>query len=299
MGPFNNREVATAIWLVLFGVWALGKADIRRSVAALVRTSCRVKIIIPFFLMALYTAAMAVLLAAVSLWNTSLLKDTIVWFCVSAVAMMMRFVTSRDPGDIFHKVVVDNLKVILVLEFLVNTYTFPLVVELILVPALTLVAMVGAYADHDEKNLAVSKFIKGIQVIVGLVILAIVVSRAVSDLQDLSSVDTVRKIVLAPVLSLLLSPFLYAAVLLSHYEQVFLRLNLGRDKDAKLKRHTRWRICGHAGFSLRRLQNLLRNHVAEIMHLETELDIDRLLTNARHSESVSKGNREEETEPSV
>jgi hypothetical protein len=299
MGPFNNREVAAAIWLVLFMGWALGKADIRRSLAALVRSFCHVKIIVPVCLMVLYTAAIVALLATVSFWNISLLKDTIVWFCVSAMAMMMRFVTSRDPGNIFRKVLVDNIKVIIVLEFLVNTYTFPLVVELILVPVLTFVAMLGAFADYDKKYSAVSKLIKGLQVVVGFVILGIVVSRAISDLQNLKSLDTFRSIALAPVLCLLFSPFLYAVVLMSKYEQVFLRLNLGREKETKLRRYARRRILAHAGLSLKRLQQLLRNHAADIMRLETEADVDRLLKDARTRESSSVEKREEETEQAV
>jgi len=36
MGPFNNREIATAFWLLVFFVWALQEANIRKSKKLLV-----------------------------------------------------------------------------------------------------------------------------------------------------------------------------------------------------------------------------------------------------------------------
>ena len=71
--------------------------------------------------MILYTAATVILLTKINLWNVSLLKDTIVWFCVVAMSMMMRFVTSDEVENIFQKILTDSIKIIIVLEFLVNT----------------------------------------------------------------------------------------------------------------------------------------------------------------------------------
>jgi len=281
MGLFNNREIATVIWIAVFAVWAIRKTDIRNSLATLVRTSCQVKIVAPVFLMALYTAGIVWLLVVVGFWKASFLKDTIVWFCFSAIAMMMHFVTSRDCENIFRKILIDSIKVIIILEFLVNTYTFPFYVEFFFVPGIAFVVMLGAFAETDKEYSAVSKLMNGIQIIVGLVILSFALSHAISDLHNLKSFDTFRSIALAPSLCLLFSPLLYAMVLISNYELVFLRLTLGREKETKLKRYAHRRILAYAGLSLKRVQQLLTNHAGDIMHLETEADVDRLLKDAR------------------
>ena len=285
MGPFNNREIATAVWLLVFAAWALRTANIRKSLAGVVRAFCHFKILAPICLMLLYSAAVVALLAAFGLWKIALLKDTIVWFCISAMAMMMRFATSDDTQNIFQKVLVDSIKIVIVLEFLVNTYSFSLPAELIIVPLLTLIAMVDAVASFDKKHFAVARLTKGVQTITGFVILAIVLSRAISDLQNLHSLDTARNIALAPLLSLFLAPFLYVVVLISKYELVFLRLSLGIEKQTALKRYARRRIVMHAGASLRRLQELLRTHAVDLMHIQTEADVDGLLHKARSLDS--------------
>jgi hypothetical protein len=277
VGPFNNREIATAFWWIVFLGWALSKSEIRKSIVALPRAIFRFKSLLPFCLMAIYTTAAVMLLAAVDLWKVSLLKDTIVWFCVFAITMMMRFVTSGKAENIFQKILADSIKIIIVLEFLVNTYTFPIVVELILVPALTFVAMLGALAESGKKYSVDSKIINRIQVIVGFVIFGIVASCAISDLQNLKNMDTFRSIVLAPLLSLLLSPFLYVMVLASKYELVFLRIDLGMEKERGLRRYARYRILMYAGLSLRKVQYILRNNTADLMHIQTKDDIDRIV----------------------
>lgn len=281
MGLFNTREVAVAIWLLFFIGWALGKSDIRKSLVAVLRSFFQVKVALPVFLMAFYTVATVAILATVGFWGVSLLKDTIVWFFFSAVAMMARFVTWREPQNIFREVVADSIRVVIFLEFLINTYTFPLIVELVLVPVLTFIAMLGTFTETSEKHRDVSKLIRGVQATIGFIILGLAVSGAIGDLQNLKSLDAFRSIALAPVLSVLLSPFLYAVVLMSYYEQVFLRLDLGREKGAKLNRYARRRIVWYAGLSLRRLQQLLRHHAADIMHFREEADVDRVLKEAR------------------
>lgn len=283
MGPFNNREIAIAFWLLVLLAWMLRTADFRKSLAGVVRAFCRFKILAAVWLMLLYVAAVVALLSAAGFWKIALLKDTIVWFCVSAMAMMMRYVTSVDAENIFHKVLVDSIKVVILLEFLANTYSFSLPAELIIVPLLTLIAMVDVVASLDRKDSAVAILTKGMQTVIGFVILAIALSRAISDLRNLQSLDTVRSIALAPLLSLLLSPFLYVMVLISKYELVFLRLDFDIGKERGLKGYARRRIIMHAGLSLKRLQHLLGSHPADLMHIQTEADVDRLLQSSADS----------------
>ena len=276
MGLFNTREIATACWLLVFLAFMLSKADFRRSGVALLGTFLHRRILTPICVMALYTSAAVWLLAAFHLWTVPDLKDTFVWFCASAIAMMIRFVTSPDADNMFKDVVAESVKIVIVLEFLVNAYTFSLPVELVMVPAFGLIAMLDAGASSNKRYPEAATIIKGVAGVVGTVLLAIVVIRALSDLKTLASFDTLRSIALAPLLSLLFIPCLYGLVLVAKYELVFLMLDLGTEKDSKLKRYARRRIRLAAGLSLRKIQRLLRDHSSDLMHAQTEADVDRL-----------------------
>jgi len=219
MGPFNNRELATAFWLLVFAVWLLRESKIRRSIGGVFRVFWHFKIVASVCMMLLYVTGMVAFLVAIGMWEVGLLKDTIVWFFVGAIPIMMRFATADDANNIFRKILMDSIKIVIMLEFLVNTYTFPLVGELILIPLLTFIVMIDAVASMNEEYAIVARLAKGIQMVAGFVILGVAVNRAVADFQNLKSLDTFRSIALAPLLSVLMFPFIYIMLVISKYAQ--------------------------------------------------------------------------------
>ena len=118
--------------------------------------------------------------------------------------------------------------------------------------------------------------------------IGIVFSRAAHDLQNLASLDTAKSIALAPLLSVLLFPVIYVALVMSQYELVFIRLDFGIDKTPKLRRYARQKIILHAGFSQKRLQYLLNNHMVDVMHVAEESDVDAFLREARLAPAVAE-----------
>lgn len=277
---FNSREIATACWLTIGLAWMLSKAPFRKSLWGLVGKFFCCQILCPVCVMALYASASVFPLAAVGLWRSSLLKDTIVWFCASAMPMAMRLVTSKDD-DVFWKVIAENFRVVILLEFLVNTYTFSLPAELVLVPAITWIVMVNAYASPYKQHAGMAKLTQILQALFGSGILGIAGVRAFSDLKTLGSMVTLRSVALAPLLSLLFIPCLYALGLTSRYNEVFVRLNLGGEKDPGVKRYARRRIVAYVRLSMKKLRLLLRDHAGDLVRIRTEDDVDRLLAQMR------------------
>ena len=109
---FNNREIATAIWLTIFAIWGLTKTDIRDSIAGVIRAFLHWKIVTCVAAMALYVTTIVALLAMTRLWQPGMIKDTLLWFSFTAFAMVMRFATSRDNENIFRQVCIDNAKLV-------------------------------------------------------------------------------------------------------------------------------------------------------------------------------------------
>jgi hypothetical protein len=280
MGIFNNRELATLVWLTAFLAYSFTHANVRKSFVAVLRTFFCIRIQAWVWLMLLYCAAIEVVLAKVKLWNSALLKDTAIWFCVVALSMMFRHSTSSDSASIFRKVATDTITATILLEFLLNNYTFSLPVELVIGPVATLLAMMAAYGSTQTQYAAASRLVRWILAILGFVVLAHAIGRAFSDLRTLGSMDTVRNVVVEPILSLLLIPLLYAMSLVSMYEQVFLRLDLDREKDPKLVHYARRRIRTHAGLSLGKLHRLLSHHAMGLMDIRTQADVDLLMLQA-------------------
>lgn len=278
MNLFNGREIATAIWLFIFFVYFfLSTGEVRNSLPYLIKRSFNIKILIWISIMIAYTAVIVIIFYWVGIWNFSLLKDTIIWFCFTGVVMAFNFVISSENENLFKKIIVDNAKIVIVIEFLVNTYTFSLLVELILVPLVTLIVIIGAIAQTDKKCLPVAKLMNRLQVILGIAILIYAISNAISDYKNLGSLDTIKSFLLSPLLAISFLPIIYFTLLFSAYKGLFVNLNLGYEKGGKLKNYAKKEIIKHFLFSLKKIKKASNMNNYDLMHVRNEKDVDDMI----------------------
>lgn len=277
MNPFNNREIATAIWLLAIFIFMLIKRGIRESLLNVIKAFFKIKILFSIFLMIVYTTGILIVLHHVRLWNTSLLKDSIVWFCFTGILMCFNLVTSKKEENHFRKIIINNIKIVIIIEFIINTYTFSLVVELVFIPLVTLLVMMEVIAKKDKKYSSLTKIINGLYIIIGVVILFYVISNVVSDYKNFGSLDTLRNILLAPLLTISFLPFIYFIMLFDAYERLFVRLNLGYEKSSKLKRYTKRKIIKHCLLSLKKVNNALNMKNYNFMHIRNKEDVDEIV----------------------
>lgn len=272
---FNNREIATAIWLLLIATYVLRYQTVRDAVKSLF--SVHPKILVLLALMLAYAIAEIALLAFFHAWHIGLLKDAILWFCFTGFTLLMNTVTSSHKENTFAAVLRDNGKVMLFITFLLNTYVLPLLGELILVPGITFVAVLAAFANGKKEDHLVANLMNGILAIVGFGLLAWAVSNAIADLRNLAQVETLQKLALPPLLSLLLTPFLFAAVLLNVYQILFTKLHIGRQKNPDVIRYAKQRMLRVFGLRLAKLQAFSTQNDWALTRIETRQDVDQLL----------------------
>lgn len=277
MSSFSNREIATAIWLGIFLAFALTKKPVREALLQVVKVFFQWKILTLVAFMILYTAGIVWLLYVTNLWNVALLKDTIIWFCFSDAALAFSILSSQHEENVFSRTLSDNVKVVVVLEFLVNTYTFSLPVELALVPFATFVAMMDVIARADARYSAVAKITTGLQAVIGVAILIVAVVKAVANFESLQTVDSIRQVLLAPVLSVLFAPLIYFMLLYTKYDLLFIRLGMGSEMDRSVKRYARRRLIRYLGMNVQKVNTFIRAHALDLMRIKSREDVDKLL----------------------
>jgi hypothetical protein len=276
LGPFSTREIAIGLWTAGFVVWVSTYPTVRRSFWHVVRTALNWKLLVPFLAAALYTGLAAWLLKQVDIWTPDLLKDTVFWFIFAGVALAFSGLHANKELR-WRDVVVDQVKVVVLVEYVVNTYTFSLPVELLLVPALAIVALLSAVAQTDNKYSAIVKLANWVQGLFGVAVLGFAVSEALRDWAQFSPVDALRSLILSPLLSLLILPFVYAFALVSAYELLFLKLKLGQPKDPVVVRETKRKLFKHLGLRLRGVQAFTSEHALELIRLKSPDDVDKML----------------------
>ncbi|HEY9031612.1 MAG TPA: hypothetical protein VIM93_09655, partial [Kangiella sp.] len=80
MEALNNREVATAIWMLIFAAWAFSKKEVRSAFGNVLDAFAKKVILIPFSLLIINTLASVLVLNQIGLWDSTQTKNTFLWF---------------------------------------------------------------------------------------------------------------------------------------------------------------------------------------------------------------------------
>ena len=275
---FTTRELATIIWVVVFIIWALFLKSTRKAIFGLLKAFLQKQIVIAFSTMFLYVAFTVYLFSQMQLWDYSLLKDTIFWFFGIGFVLFMNLNKANENEHYFKRIVVDNLKLSLVLIFLVNFYTFSLLTELILIPVLFFIVAMNSYAGMKKGYETVKKITNFVLGFWGIFLLAFVLVSVFGDYQNLLIVDNLRAFLLPLFLTFAFLPFLYGFAVFMTYESLFVRLNVSvGERDKKLLGVTKRKMFSTFGVNLRELNRFSKENISKLWGLRNESELREII----------------------
>jgi hypothetical protein len=287
---FNGRELAIIIWSVAaFVALFIWVPEFRRSLRRLLEAAFKPQLLLMYALLALYVAVLIRALAAFDLWSMALMKDTAIWFVFIGFPMIFSLGSTESQDGLFRSVLARTLGLYIVLEFLIENYTLSLWGELILIPAAVIVTGLVVAAESDKRYLGAHKFFVGIQGIIGLVMIWVAISGAIADRGNLLSFGAFLNVVLVPVLSLALIPFLYLLSLFSGYNQLFKSFShiaKKRSVDPEVIRYAKLRFFAYLKLNRGKLLRFLKEHPPfRFSGIQNKADVDRLLDEDRGAQS--------------
>jgi hypothetical protein len=185
--------------------------------------------------MAVYISVFIYLFYRIGLWTPDLLKDTVFYILFSATVSMFKANKISEDKHFFLEMLKDNLKLGILLEFLIGQYTFDLWVELLIVPVTVLLAGMQVFSGTDAKYAQVNKLINGIWLVTGAIVIYHVADSVIQHFHELLSLHVLRQILLVPNLTIVFIPFLYILSMRMVYEEQFIMLSF-KLRDKKLLR---------------------------------------------------------------
>src|SRR5688572_19175910 len=274
---FSTREIAAAAWCAVFLTWAFAHRTVRSSFADLLLAAATPKIAAPVMVLVGYIIGITWVLHAIGFWTTDLLKETLIWALCSGIILPFSIVTGKYEGAVLPRLLRDSVAVIVLLEFLVATYTFSLVVELLILPVMTVIVVMNTIADGKKEYAAVAKVTSFLQTAFGLTVAVTALTKAIGGFEALGNWSTGKLLVLPVALTAALAPFTYVLLLYSNVEQLLLRLQLAHDLEPEARSYARRRILLHVRLSPHRAQRLLDRGALALISLRTRTDVDALL----------------------
>jgi len=223
---FSNREIAVTLWVMAFLSWGVYNKDMRASFIDIIKTFFVKQIVISILLMFIYVALITLFLNVVGLWDISQFKNTVLWCLTVAAVMMFRAITLSEHKNFFKNAIADNLKIIVIFEFIINLHALNIWLELILVPFSIFLVLLIAVTEMDKKHKAVENILNKALMLLGASLIAYALYTISKDITAFVSYQNFQSFVLPPLLSALYLPFIYFFALFTTYQTLFVRYGL-------------------------------------------------------------------------
>jgi len=161
-----------------------------------------------------------------------------------------------------------------VVEFMSNLYTFPLWIEVIVLPVLTMLITLKYLAQRVPNGKTVERLFGCLVGFGGWLILAYLCMAIYQHSQKLLAYDSLRQFSLPFILTAISAPVFYLIALYARYESLFVLQNIGDNQGAALKLYVRLKLIDLLRCSLTNVGVVHRRFGSEIRSLSSHDQAD-------------------------
>lgn len=281
MSILSTREWATLIWGCIFMLYVLCHREIRKSLCNVIVIFFDKKLRILWEIILLYVLTITMVFCYLPIWENIYIKDIIIWFLFSGLIYCMNAVSSEADETYIKKILKDNLKFTMILEFFMSTFTFNIWIELAIIPVITIITVMNVIAEKKEEYKSVHKLLDSILAIAGFWIFYETIKIGINEYKQLNIINTLVSFMIPIVYLILIIPLEYILELYSKYEVLFLRMTFKEEKDKRIRLHHRTAIFRECNFSVRKILLFQREYMIQMYALMKEDEFNQLMQKFR------------------
>ncbi len=259
---FSTREVAIFVYAIGLLIYLLIHKKAKSIVVPVIKAACKIKLIVPFLIVISFAAVFTWVCTFLPFWDWVYIKDIIFWTLFAGVPVCFNAASREMEKHYFRNIIIDNLKFVALVEFFTGTFTFHIILELILQPLLVIFMILQS--TLIKKTEKVKKIIDGLVGILGLGILALTIISAINSIGSIQFIDIIVGLALPIVLSTLYLPVAYFFAVYSKYEILFLRMGFKETDDKKLRRKHRFEVMRCCKLSYKKVSRFLYEYVQKM-----------------------------------
>ena len=281
MSILSTREWATLIWGCIFMLYVLCHREIRKSLWNVIVIFFGKKLRILWEIILLYVLTITIVFCYLPIWENIYIKDIIIWFLFSGLIYCMNAVSSEADETYIKKILKENLKFTMILEFFMSTFTFNIWIELAIIPVITIITVMNVIAERKEEYKSVHKLLDSILVIAGFWIFYETIKIGINEYKQLNIINTLVSFMIPIVYLILIIPLEYILELYSKYEVLFLRMTFKEEKDKRIRLHHRIAVLRECNFSVRKILLFQREYMIQMYALMKEDEFNQLMQKFR------------------
>ncbi len=281
MSILSTREWATLIWGCIFMLYVLCHREIRKSLWNVIVIFFDKKLRILWEIILLYVLTITIVFCYLPIWENIYIKDIVIWFLFSGLIYCMNAVSSEADETYIKKILKDNLKFTMILEFFMSTFTFNIWIELAIIPVITIITVMNVIAERKEEYKSVHKLLDSVLAIAGFWIFYETIKIGINEYKQLNIINTLVSFMIPIAYLILIIPLEYILELYSKYEVLFLRMTFKEEQDKRIRLHHRIAILRECNFSVRKILLFQREYMIHMYALMKEDEFNQLMQKFR------------------
>lgn len=224
MDIFSTRERATTIWTLIFIIIFLKKKETRESIRDIINILFSKSIMFPFIIIMMYSSLLLFIGFKLDINSYINLKEVAIWLLFSGVPLCYSAALKTPNKDYYKEIINENIKFIILIEFIISTFTFSLITELIMIPFFMSLVILEAFTSREKEYEQINNIINYILGIVGTFILYKSFSLAMQNYRKLNFLESIVSIVIPIILSILYMPIVFLFGIWFNYDNLFFRV---------------------------------------------------------------------------
>jgi hypothetical protein len=246
----NTRETATLVWVVLALGIAVAIPGLRVIVIDGVKIATKPFVAILLAATTLLAAAITVCLAWFGYWRTSMIPTTVAWFVGTAIVGTF---SMGGVGEL-RRLATRTVAFTAVVEFVSNAYTFPLPVEMLLVPGVVTLVTLTSFADRRPEFAITRVPLKVLCLALFVGTLTPTIVYLVQHAGQIASADRAREFLLPLVLTVVFLPYFYLVQMVIAWQTALSMLKSQMQDRPSLLKAARLALIRTCHASLPRIQ---------------------------------------------
>lgn len=283
MSILSTREWATLIWGCIFMLYVLCHREKRKSLWNVIVMFFDKKLMILWEIILLYVLTITIVFCYLPIWENIYIKDIVIWFLFSGLIYCMNAVSSEADETYIKKILKDNLKFAMILEFFMSAFTFNIWIELAIIPVITIITVMNVIAERKEEYKSVHKLLDSVLAIAGFWIFYETIKIGINEYKQLNIINTLVSFMIPIAYLILIIPLEYALELYSKYELLFLRMTFNEEKDKKIKIGHRVAIICSCRISVRRVLLFQREYMGMMYVKMKDNEFEKLIREFRNA----------------
>jgi hypothetical protein len=258
INSLSNREIAILFWMVVILTVLIYISKSSKAFLGVVKAFFDRKLVYCYIIIGAYLFLVIKILNKTIFWEAYLFKDFAIWlvgFAMVSFFSINKINTNSELVKRFLKI----FSATIIIDFIINFFTFELGWELIIIPVVSFIAILQYFAELNKEKPGyekVNSFLKWVLTIIGFSLLGYVIHKLYHNYNEILKINNVKSFLIPVILSVLYFPIILLFASVMKYENIFQEINRYRFLDKKRKLKIKLTVIIYGKFNLDKLDRI-------------------------------------------